>query len=78
MVEKTGNLFNVFYRPSTPMKLVMGNSYGLEAASVTLDKYYKRSGSQVINDLFRNKKWPTQLWEETKLLNCFMIAIIKN
>lgn len=34
----------------------MGNSFGLEAASITLDKYYKRSGSQVKYDLFRNKK----------------------
>ncbi|CAD8194847.1 unnamed protein product [Paramecium octaurelia] len=33
-------------RPSTPMKLVMGNSYGIEAESTILDKYQQRAGSQ--------------------------------
>ncbi|CAK60859.1 unnamed protein product (macronuclear) [Paramecium tetraurelia] len=34
-------------RPSTPMKLVMGNSYGIEAESQILDKYQGRASSQV-------------------------------
>ncbi|CAK57927.1 unnamed protein product (macronuclear) [Paramecium tetraurelia] len=33
-------------RPSTPMKLVMGNSYCIEAESTILDKYQQRAGSQ--------------------------------
>lgn len=41
MVEKIGiYLFLLIKnRPSTPMKLVMGNSYGIEAESIVLDKY---------------------------------------
>lgn len=39
MVEKIGNYNSFNKRPSTPMKLVMGNSYGIEAESVVLDKY---------------------------------------
>jgi hypothetical protein len=38
MVEKTGINFILFW-PSTPMRLIMGHSYGIEAASITLDKY---------------------------------------
>ncbi len=46
MVKKIGNIIFInIKRPSTPMKLVMGNSYGIDAASITLDKYYKRAGS---------------------------------
>ncbi|CAD8174727.1 unnamed protein product [Paramecium pentaurelia] len=33
-------------RPSTPMKLVMGNSYGIEAESQILEKYQGRASSQ--------------------------------
>lgn len=33
------------YRPSTPMRLVMGNSYGLEAENIILDRYSRRAGS---------------------------------
>ncbi|CAD8083672.1 unnamed protein product [Paramecium primaurelia] len=33
-------------RPSTPMKLVMGNSYGIQAESIILDKYQCRANSQ--------------------------------
>ncbi|CAK67606.1 unnamed protein product (macronuclear) [Paramecium tetraurelia] len=63
-------------RPSTPMKLVMGNSYGIEAASITLDKYYKRAGSQeskMTNTIVRPNK-ASQLFHES---NHKKLAVIK-
>ncbi|CAK57406.1 unnamed protein product (macronuclear) [Paramecium tetraurelia] len=58
-------------RPSTPMKLVMGNSYGIEAESTILEKYQVRASSQVTIIQIKDSKLSSSIVKSNKASQLF-------